>query len=341
MKRIGMMGVVVVACLLGTGLWVSRNQGAGVSVEDSAGLRVTPEVVEVKRGESESESVSVVLHNPGSRAIHIEKVETSCHCTSVDTIEQMDLAPGQSTTLKLKLQLPSFGKQETSVTIYSDAATTPKIRIPVKMRGAEIHPPYFLSNSQEIRHQITAPDDRRVEFEISAVESPGTPWMTGVDSNHEAFSVVSCESTITTQYDETSLHRTYVCVLEASRFAPGETLRGSLRPRCRTESMKSVPLIPVTFSSDATAKAVPAQLFITQKSRKSLPVNKTVLIETAANVANPVRKVTASVEWIQIERIPGAETHPAYRVIVNLPVEWPSNLMAQISFHFPKPASRR
>ena len=98
--------------------------------------------------------------------------------------------------------------------------------------------------------------------------------------------------------------------------------------------MKPVPIIPVTLSSEATAKAIPAQLFITQKSRQSLPVNKTVLIETAANVANPVREVTASVEWIQIERIPGAETHPAYRVTVTPPAELPSELIAQISFHF-------
>ena len=326
--------MIVVTCLSGTGLWAYLRTGSTPSVPEPSSLTVTPEVVEVKRSDSDTALASVELRNTSSRPIHIDKLETSCHCTSVDAIEHMDLAPGQATTLKLKLQLPGFGKQEAFVTIHSDSPTNPKIRIPVKMHGAKILPPYFLTNSQEVRHQITAPDDRRVEFEISAVESPGTPWMTGFDSNNEAFSVVSCESTITTKYDETSLHRTYVCVLEASRFAPGETLRGSLRPRCRTESMKPVPLIPVTFSSEATAKAVPAQLFVTQKSRQSLPVSKTVLIETAANLANPVREVTASVDWIQIERIRGAETHPAYRVTVNPPAKLPSDLVPQISFHF-------
>ena len=326
--------MIVVTCLAGTGLWAYLRSGSATRVPESSSLTVTPGVVEAKRTDSDTALASVELRNTSPRTIHIDQLETSCHCTSVDAIEQMDLAPGQATTLKLKLQLPGFGKQEAFVTIHSDSQTNPKIRIPVQMYGAEIHPPYFLTNTQEVRHQIASPDDRRVEFEISAVESPGEPWMTGIDSSNDAFSVVSCESTITTRYDETSLHRTYACVLEAARFTPGETLHGSLRPQCRTESMKPTPIIPVTISSKATAQAVPTQLFITQKSRQSLPVNRTVLIETAANVVNPVSEVVASVNWIQIERIPGSKIHPAYRVTVNPPAELPSDLVSRITFHF-------
>lgn len=334
MKRTGMMSALVLACLAGTGLWVYRSQAVGANAVHSVGLKVTPENVEVKRGESDTEYVSVELHNPGPRAIHIDKVETSCHCTSVDTLNQMDLAPGQTTTLNLKLQLPGVGKQETSVTIYSNSVTTPKVRIPVKMQGAEIFPPYFLTNSEEVRHQMTSGDDRRVQFEVSAVESPGEPWITGFDSNNNAFSVVSCESAITTQYDEKSLHRTYTCTLEVSRFTPGETLRGSLRSKCRTESMKPLPILSVTITSVATAKAIPAQLFITQKSRQALPISKTIVIETAASNANPVREVSASVDWITIARLSSSETHPVYRMTITPPVDLPSNLSPQIVFHF-------
>lgn len=63
-------------------------------------------------------------------------------------------------------------------------------------------------------------------------------------------------------------------------------------------------------------------------------MKKTILIETAANLANPVREVTASIDWIQIERIPGEETHPAFRVTVNPPAELPSDLNPHITFHF-------
>ena len=334
MKRVGILGVVVIVSLVGTGLWGYRNRGAGASAVESVGLKVTPEVIEVKRRESDNESVSVELHNPGSRAIHIDKVETSCRCTSVDGIEQMDLAPGQTTMLKLKLQMPSFGQQEASVTIYSDATTTPKIRIPVKMRGTEIFPPYFLTNPQEVRHQMTSDTDRSVEFEVSAVESPGEPWMTGFDSNNDAFSVVSCNSVITTNYDEKSLHRTYTCVLAVNRLTSGETLRGTLRPQCRTASMRPLPILTVTITSTATAQAIPAQLFVTQKSRQAAPIYKAIVIETAAGNANPVREVSASVDWIMIERSAGSEVRPVYRVAITPPVELPSELSPQITFHF-------
>ena len=332
MNRKWLAGILVVACLAGTALWAYR--GREVSSSGPGSLTVTPAVVEVQRGESDTAHASVELRNTGTLAIHIDKVETSCHCTSVDVIEQMHLAPGQSTTLKLKLQLPSFGKQETSVTIHTDSSITPKIRIPIQMQGAKIHPPYFLTNVSEVRHQMTASDDRHVEFEVSAVESPGEPWMTGVDSSNEGFQVVSCDSSITTQYDDKALHRTYHCVLDVSQYTPGETRRGTLRPRCRSESMKPLPVIPVTISSAANAKAIPSQLFISRKSRKSPPIHKTVVIETAANVPNPVREVTASVDWIQIERLPGEETHPAYRVSITPPADLPADLEATALFQF-------
>ncbi len=333
MNRQWLAGMLIIVGLAGTALWAYRDREVtGPSAPQS--LTVTPAQVEVQRGESDTALASVELRNSGTRAIHIDKVETSCHCTTVETLEQLDLAPGQSTTLTLKLQLPSFGKQETLVTIHTDSASTPQVRIPIQMRGTVIHPPYIFSGSTEVRHQITSGADRRVEFEISAVESPGEPWMTGVDSSHAGFSVVSCESSITTTYDETALHRTYHCVLEVSQYTPGETLRGMLHPRGRSESMKPMPAIPVTITSAETAKAIPSQLFVTQKSRKSLPIQKTIVIETAASLANPVHEVTASVEWIQIERLPGDETHPAYRVAISPPSELPADLAASVIFQF-------
>lgn len=332
MNRKWLTGVVIVACLAGSALWAYRERQASSSASGS--LTVTPAVVEVQRGESDTAHASVVLKNSGSRAIHIGKVETSCHCTSVDAIERMDLAPGQSTTLQLKLQLPSFGKQEASVTIHTDSSISPRIRIPVKMQGAEIHPPYFLTQASGVRHAMTTGEDRRVEFEVSAVESPGTPWMTGMDTSNAGFSVVSCESSITTQYDDKALHRTYHCVLDVSQYIPGETLRGTLRPRCRSESMKPLPLIPVTISSSATAKAIPSQLFISRKARQSPPLHKTVVIETATNTASPVREVTASVDWVQVERIPSDERHPAYRVTITPPANPPADLEASVLFQF-------
>lgn len=334
MNRSGIAGLIVVTALMGAGLWAYQNNRLRGNASGAAALKVTPEVVEVNRGETDSAYASVELHNLGSQAIHIDKVETSCHCTSVDTMEKMDLSPGQNTTIKLKLQLPPFGKQEASVTIFTNSPASPKIRIPVKMQGAAIQPPYFLTNTQEVRHLVTASDDRRIEFEVSAVERPGEPWMTGFDSTNEGFSVVSCDSTITTKYDETSLLRTYTCVLEVAKFTPGETLRGSLRPKCRAESLKPTPVIPVTVSSTATAKAIPSQLFVTQQSRKSLPIQKSILIETAAGTANPVRDVSASVNWVTIERGTGDETHPVFRVAIDPPSDLPSDAAAHITFQF-------
>ena len=334
MKRSAMVVVLAIAGLAGAGLWAYRSSGFGESAAQVVALKVTPEFVDVKRGDSDTAMASIELHNTGSRAIHIEKVETSCHCTSVDSMTLMDLAPGQSTTIKLKLQLPNIGKQETSVTLFTDSPAMPKIRIPVKMQGAEIHPPYFLANPQVVRHLITGKDDRRVSFEVSAVESPGEPWMTGFDSTNEHFSVVSCDSTITTVYDETSLHRSYRCVLEATQFIPGETLSGLLRPKCRTESLKPLPIIQATIFSTATANATPSQLFVTRKSRQALPIQKTILIQTAAGTANPVREVTASVNWMTVDQGSGDETHPVFRVTINPPAEWETNVTAQITFQF-------
>ena len=170
MNRKWLTGVVIVACLAGSALWAYRERQASSSASGS--LTVTPAVVEVQRGESDTAHASVVLKNSGSRAIHIGKVETSCHCTSVDAIERMDLAPGQSTTLQLKLQLPSFGKQEASVTIHTDSSISPRIRIPVKMQGAEIHPPYFLTQASGLSTARTSNSTRRSSPVVIAWRTP-------------------------------------------------------------------------------------------------------------------------------------------------------------------------
>lgn len=98
--------------------------------------------------------------------------------------------------------------------------------------------------------------------------------------------------------------------------------------------MKPLPILSVAITSSATAKAIPAQLFVTKKSRQALPIFKTIVIETAASNSNSVREVTASVDWIMIERRQSDETHPVYRVTITPPVDLSSDLSPHITFEF-------
>lgn len=129
MIRRGLAGVIVVACLAGMGLWVSLPTGSTPRVSEPSSLTVTPEVVEVTRTDRETAVASVELRNASSQTIHIDKLETSCHCTSVDAIEHMGLAPGQATTLKLNLQLP--GDLIPRISFHFSESSLPSLNVPL------------------------------------------------------------------------------------------------------------------------------------------------------------------------------------------------------------------
>ncbi len=301
MKRKNVVIAVILAFVIGLVAWGYLTVRTPASQQNGlSDLKITPDVVRADHQGEDTVVTNVEITNTGNRVIHLDRVETSCHCTQVDSIPAPELAPGETTTLTLRLQLPGFGSQTTSVTLHSDSTMAPRITIPVKMKGMLIKPSYFKGHLSEIRHEVKSDSDRRVEFQLVAIESPEEVWITGFESNNDGFSVVSWEPTTTTTYDETAVLRTYLCTLQVKQYSPeGKTLRGAIRPICRSPSKRMTPHIAVTILSRPALQATPPQLFI--RKSDTFPLQRKVIIEALAERGRPQLVAVPSVDWLSVE----------------------------------------
>ncbi len=80
-----------------------------------------------------SEAVKiVVIENKTTNHVHVSSVSTACKCAQAQMPAKPLLAPGEKTTVEVRMNTLAFSKQrDTSLSIYFDAPQFAEVRIPI------------------------------------------------------------------------------------------------------------------------------------------------------------------------------------------------------------------
>lgn len=135
-------------------------------------IEVTPQVHDFgKMKQKESKTVVLSVKNQGAGRLVIEKVEPDCGCT-VAEMTVKDLAPGESTDLKIEFNSKAFsGKVVKNVQIFSNDPRNPVVDV---MFTADVHAPLLIDPvSQKLGFQIGLQGQTEQKFvTFTATEIP-------------------------------------------------------------------------------------------------------------------------------------------------------------------------
>ena len=309
----------VAACVVG--YRIQRSQAPGKIL-----LSAVPHELNVHTSAGEVMHSEFKLLNEGTLPVTIERIDTSCHCTALDSIDKTKLDPGESAVVRLKLTPPSTGSQSAIVTIHLGDPAKSQVSVPVHMQGQEIHPPFFHGAAPKIRREYDPSGSHPVEFEFLAVEAVGDPWVIALDSNSKDIVVGALVPRVDAEHSDSSgkvssLMRAYRCRLDLKLLTPGQTIRGLLTPRCRTTSQEHIPTIPVMIDYPSTVQVIPSELFVSAKDIKSSVIERKVVIESRDGTSLPSFRASTSTSWIEAELNSVSASMTELRVRIRPPTE--------------------
>ena len=140
-RILGFTTCLLVAAGLGLATGWTLPTAAQVAIDQPI-ITVEPQALDFGvMNQNESRQGEIIIRNIGGTPLNIREVKSDCGCTVPD-VEKRDLAPGESTTLKVTFNSKKFeGRQTKFVRIYSNDPDTPLIEYPVQ---ADVHVPVFV-----------------------------------------------------------------------------------------------------------------------------------------------------------------------------------------------------
>lgn len=248
--------VVIVAISLG--VWKhARRSDARSRVEAS------PAQAEFKGDDRNSTGlIEIDLFNRGARSAKLLRVTTSCGCTLPNPLGNPFLEAGGKTRLVITANPPAFGVKESVVTVETDSEETPQVRIPVRLFGRTLTPPYLATAPAEIRIETTfssKPSARA--FQVTCVESSGEPWLKGFKASSEKISLDVPKVVEEVRLDTDTVLRHYQTNVDLTwNPSSGESSDVSiwLTPLTRSEPMQPAPHIKVKVICISAIRAMPS-----------------------------------------------------------------------------------
>jgi hypothetical protein len=114
----------------------------------------------------------------GKVPVRLLGVTSSCGCTLAEPLEQSDLAPGESTELRLRGTPPEVGEKRSYFEVQSNSTRSPALRVHVLLRGKEIPLPRVMHTPDRVALQSHRAEHRVTQFEVETLERAGTPdWL--------------------------------------------------------------------------------------------------------------------------------------------------------------------
>lgn len=153
---------------------------AGCSSDNTtpASLRFSPANSVVTETDN-VEDLTLTLENVGGTSVTIDRIRTSCGCTLPQGFTTTVLPPGESTSISLRVNLPSSGQQTVTVRAETTPPIDPLPSAVLLLDGGEPPTPSIrrLPNRVVIRGDMSA-DRAASSFTITTVENPDEPrWI--------------------------------------------------------------------------------------------------------------------------------------------------------------------
>ncbi len=263
----------------------------------------------------------------------IHEVRTSCECTLVDQTFRRGLAPGESTILRIGVTPPERGETHQQVVISLKGADQSEVVLPIVLKGAPLHPPFFSWDPPE---EVALLADSaallpETAFQVLAVELPEQPcWVSSATASSPRIEGTVQLTSERLAVDGSTATRTYeirIRALDQPETSAGEhalvrlthvegereeTLR-DIRVKYRIESPMLVSPTMLIFDRSAPADSQRCKTILVTDTRP-LPHD-----EWEWSTAQPLPA------WLSLEDDPSASGASGRRKIkVNVSDEWMS-----------------
>ncbi len=229
--------------------------------------------------ESDKVSHTFQLTNSGDALLEIEKVKTSCGCTTAK-LKTQTLAPGESVSLETELSLKGRrGLTQKSITVYSNDPDTPQYRLTLKVdiiRTVELTP-YFVNLRFEPESEGPPPStDIGIRFNTET-----THRITSIETN----SVPYCNFLLTGPKDDGSYSLNVTLIPEAAKSQ--QRRHAKLKINTDHPDIPSVEL-PVSYYSAITHDPAPVMVFppsirLPESMTADNPFKQTLLVRSTNN----------------------------------------------------------
>lgn len=297
--------VAGVACI---GVVASSNAGGRIESDlrqtDGQGrLEVTPHDVDFYRDDKkEKKFVELVLRNTGARTVNLLEISASCGCTVPKIMESRKVEPDESVVLKIEVLPPLYGHSNSMVTIRTDAKETPTIQIPVHLHGQKVTPPYMSYVPPDIRiNSISDGRPSTVTFQVTCVEAPGEPWLTGFQTDTASASAQPPKIFREEVLDDMALQREYRSEIEIKAIESDLTFW--LTPITRTEPIKPLSRIPVTVLQVAAIRAAPSSVVLSFSDIQPETISRNVVLIPADNEEWDIISGETTAVWLKVETL--------------------------------------
>jgi hypothetical protein len=321
--------VAAALCCLGYGAWMSRESLPRFRLPTLGGaakiVAVPPEIDFRNPDGKSNATVDIVLRNEGGAAAKLLEIKASCGCTALQMPAQNVIPPGGEVRLPVQLQLPSYGKKDSVVTVTTDAAGTPSIRIPLILHGAKLTPPYLSHAPETIRVESvlgTTPPPRT--FQVNCVEAPGEQWLTGFTASGEEISFGPPKLIREIPFDESSAMKEYEMEITFADSPSAESeIVIPLRPVTASEPVKPFPPLAVRWHRVASIRPVPASMLVRFDDDTAESSRRIALI-SADDSEWKIESIDSDAGWVAAaERNPAGEAKPPLiEVTASRPTGW-------------------
>ena len=162
----------------------------------------TPQVIveHDSTAKSSKRVIEVVVRNPGTIDVVIDKIETGCSCTMPNVPDHCVVLAGKNYSIPLELDIPEYEDRNITVSIHSNA-TPPQLDIGLTLRCGKPELPKLFSMERQIEIRGRSPGEYDTEaLVVEALErSDQKHWIKSFESDLPAVVQQSGAATVKDQ----------------------------------------------------------------------------------------------------------------------------------------------
>lgn len=314
-----MAGIACVAF----GIWQEFGPRTSVSLPRWGGsariVAVPPELEYRTQAEESTATIEVALRNEGQTAGKLLDISASCGCTLPQALPSNSLKPGEEVRLAIKVQPVPYGSRDSVLTVRTDSADTPMLRVPIKLLGRKLAPPYLSLAPSEIRVESLAgelPPPRT--FQVSTVEPPGEAWLTGFNVSSDDMACQPPRLVKEHVVDEKTVMRDYELEFQfLSESDSSGDQNCSLFPITRAEPTKPFPHISVIWQRVAAIRAAPSSILLTFSRDGESELSRKVALIAADDQEWEIDSLDGTESWLEARSLEAAQGSKHRQLLVS------------------------
>jgi len=272
------------------------------------GLTSQPAALEVRRDasvseESGSQTAELMLTNNGAESVRITAIDPTCGCTVTEPLQTDTLGPGESTPLRLKVDVQQYGTRAVQISVYTEPQAAGLV-IPLSLVGEELKPPFIqsLTGQMDIVGFEPGGESSR-EATLNTVESVGSsPWVKGIVCSDPAVRAELLNDPDDQQFDDHIVFRTYTFRVTArlpdtnAHTKPAEMTFDTAGP-----PTAPFPRMSVRVRCQPALSAAPDLIFVSTEDLADEVVTRDVLVRAADKTDWTVKSVSTNRPFLHAE----------------------------------------